>query len=410
MLISLMAVPLMAVHAGNEVDTKKTKCRVDMPYEGPETLQPLNFRDLKAVAIDMDRRVSESLAQHLQTSFAETVALTKATEASVSMYSARHGFWTHELSNSSADSEQIGTVTSSSPRLFWLASVGKMATSVLIAQLMEEKQLLAEDTLDHWLPNVSHAPLISIEHLLTHTSGLKNFNQIEQVINNREYQPPQQLLEIANLHEPDFCPGSSWYYSNTGYIALAMIAEQLDQQNYADIVAQRISKSLGLKQFQVLRPNNSGIALVLPEGRERKQLVAEFAGIHGAGSIVASTPDAMRFLAALLRGDLISDASLDDALATLYPLLDVKIGYGRGLMVMRFADKQKQHTWVGHSGGSEHGRALLIFDIGSQTYVSLALNANAPAEAITNTLLKTLRSYEALSKANSDNSGNKLPK
>jgi len=308
----------------------------------------------------------------------------------VSFYSSKHGYWSQQYSqNSDAEAK----------RLFWLASISKLATATIIGQLIEEKQLLPEDTIERWFPSVPNAELITIESLLTHTSGLRNFNQIESVIKDQNYQTPLALLAAASKHEPDFCPLTDWYYSNTGYLVLALIAEQLDEQPLSNIIEQRIGKPLGLSNFKVVGPNDPLESVVQPVPNadskvdaksSDKNFISEIASIHGAGSLAASTDDALILLAAYLRGELISDSSVNDSFKTLYPLFSEAIGYGRGIMVTRVPDPEQPTTWVGHSGGSPRGAALVTFDLKREAYMSIALNTQAPVEAIANALFKVL--------------------
>lgn len=357
-------------------------CEYGATYVGPAPLPGLALQSIRATKIDTSVAVSAKLSDALLAKFKETVALTSATEASVSVYSQRHGFWSHDYSSKPA--------LPKSERRFWLASIGKLATAVIIGQLMEEKQLLPNDTLERWFPDLPNASLITIEQLLTHTSGLKNFNQIESVIRKTGYKTPQSLLATVAAQRPDFCPGSDWYYSNTGYLVLALIAEQLDEQPYPEIIERRIAKPLGLSNFTVVQARDKLDSVVLPNDIDGREFIAEIAGIHGAGSIASSTDDVLKFLAAYLRGELINDTLLNDSLSTLYPLFSDVMGYGRGIMVSRVPDAEQPSIWVGHSGGSGNGKALIIFDLEREAYVAVALNTTSPAEAIANALLKVM--------------------
>lgn len=358
-------------------EERRLQCHFGAVYKGPSLLAPLFLEEVPAHKPNFENAVDTNLANLLDDTFKQTLALTSASKSSVVIHSHQYGTWAMGDSN----------------RPFWLASIGKLATAIIIGQLIEEKQLLPGDTVERWLPDLKHGEFITIEHLLLHTSGIKSFDQIEAITSQRGFKATNLLIDLANEAGPDFCPGTDWNYSNTGYLILALIAEKLDEKPYHQIVEQRIAKPLGLSNFQVLTAKSKVDSLVIPDSKNRNEFIAEIAGIHGAGSIVADMQSSITFLAAYLRGELISDDAINDSLRHLHPLFEQHTGYGRGIMVTRVPDAERPSTWVGHSGGSEIGKALLVFDLQRQTYLAIALNAQAPAEAIANTLFKVLDSY-----------------
>ncbi len=358
--------------------TYAQSCTFGAPFVGPAITESLNARSIYASKPDFSNPVSTPLAHALEKRFEETLQRTQASEASISLYSPEHGFW----------SNSRGNTAQSKP--FWLASIGKLATAIVITQLIEEKQLLPDDTIDRWFPEIPQSDLITIDQLLRHTSGLHNFNHIDSVRNQREYKSPAYLLEKSVDQGLDFCPGTDWNYSNTGYLVLARIAEKLDEKTYANIVQDRIASPLNLSSFKVISQDSDSNTIVTPVTTSAPEFRNDIAGIHGAGSIVSTTNDAITFLSAYLRGQLISDSNIADSLQRLYPVFSSNAHYGRGVMVIHVPDPDHPTVWVGHSGGAPDGKALLMFDLTRKTYLALALNVQAPAEAIANAVLKEL--------------------
>lgn len=351
-------------------------CSYGLPYVGPKTLEPLNSRDVYASKPDFQRTVSSGLAASLEQNFDEMFNLTDASAASVSLYSPEHGYWS---SSKGADAKP-----------FWLANIGKLATAIVITQLMEEKQLLPEDPIDRWFPEIPDSQLITIDQLLRHTSGLHHLNDIESIQNEAGQNPSSDLLKASIAKGLDFCPGTNWKYSNTGYLVLAKIAEKLDERSYAEIIQHRISNPLKLQSFRVTEHGSDLSGVTMPQTRQGTAFITKLARRQGAGSIVSTTNDAIILLSAYLRGEMVSDSSIADSFVSLYPQLDSSSSYGRGIMVTQIPDIEHPTTWVGHSGEASDGKALLIFDLVRKTYLAITLNTQAPADAIAASLLKQL--------------------
>lgn len=68
----------------------------------------------------------------------------------------------------------------------------------------------------------------SIDHLLTHTSGIYSFQSDPVLRASPGYKPPEELISTARNHGNGFCPGEYWSYSNTGYVMLGRIIEQIE--------------------------------------------------------------------------------------------------------------------------------------------------------------------------------------
>src|SRR5437773_1334146 len=117
---------------------------------------------------------------------------------------------------------------------FRLASVTKQMTAAAIMLLVRDGRLRYEDTLTKALPGFPpYGSGVTIRHLLTHTSGLPDY---EQLMENAEqekgslWSPERQILdhEVLALLEKEthglFAPGLSWAYSNSGYVVLGLVA------------------------------------------------------------------------------------------------------------------------------------------------------------------------------------------
>jgi CubicO group peptidase (beta-lactamase class C family) len=253
---------------------------------------------------------------------------------------------------------------------FAINSMGKMFTSVLIMQLIEEGKLRLDDSIDKHLPNFEHtkASEITIHHLLSHRSGLPDYflNQLRGEIPFGLDQ--SEILERIISMEMDFEPDTAFQYSNTGYILLADIIMKYRSGNFEEILTKYIFSVLGMNQSSVT---------------DKTKMTAYFSGdgsinyysdemeLVGDGQGGSSLKDMYLFLSALgseklLKPDswelIFTPHSLPSEVpeGAWPPPHQDPYGYGFGLMPVK-ADG-KTYTMVGHGGagyGSNYAGRIL---------------------------------------------------
>ncbi|MDT0345321.1 serine hydrolase domain-containing protein [Streptomyces litchfieldiae] len=206
---------------------------------------------------------------------------------------------------------------------FRMASTGKALVATVVLQLVDEGRLALDDTVDHWLPglvdgNGNDGRRITIRQLLQHTSGIHDdipgFTTPQEYYERRyDTYTPEQIVEQAMRHRPDFPPGTGWSYSNTGYVLLDMIVEKITGRPWHQEIEDRILKPLGMDRTYLAgstptlrRPHANGYQ-VFPSG-ERVDVTEEI--IPDPGGYVSTTADINRFFQALLGGELLSPARL----------------------------------------------------------------------------------------------------
>lgn len=209
---------------------------------------------------------------------------------------------------SNDDREYAATAGSSHPgadQRFRVGSVTKTFTAAIVLQLVAEGRLRLSDTLEQHLPGiVPVAKRITIRQLLQHTSGLANVTDyptwLEQASKSASTQP-LGTMRFAASKPLVFQPGSRWGYSNTNYIALGLVIENVTGETYRQELAERILEPLGLESTE------------LPLERRPRDLDDEGENPNlpwSAGALVSNTNDLARFFSALLGGRLLSEESL----------------------------------------------------------------------------------------------------
>ena len=352
-------------------------CRSKPEYVGPMLRAPLRIEAFPSVKIAPQHTVAPDLAIMLDKRFVQMVEnQTDASSASIAIWHPDKGYW--------ASSYGL-----KKDKPFWWASVGKMATATVIHQLIDEKRLSLDDKLSKWLSDFPNANLITIRQLLTHTSGVSDFYEDKQFREKRGIKTVTEILTVSAKHGSTFCPGTDWFYSNTGYILLGYIAEMIEDKPFAEIVEKRISEPLSLAAFSVISNSDSTDSIVAPKGTNAPS-VSEIGSLYGAGALKSSPKDMMLFLSAFLQGNLTTNTIRDESLRTLYPMFGQPMNYGQGIMVYDVPDPDKPTVWLGHAGGSDNAKGLVLYDVERKAYVVVVLNQHAHAEAIANVLLKAL--------------------
>lgn len=150
-----------------------------------------------------------------------------------------------------------GTPMKPSDRLL-LGSVGKTYASAVALQMIHENKFSLDDTLDKffgkepWFPRIAHASSMTVRHLMTHTSGLVRYEFNPKFTQDLSANPDKVWTGVDRLSylfdaKPPFAPGADWQYSDTNYIVLGMIIEQVSKNSFYDEARKRLLVPFGLK-------------------------------------------------------------------------------------------------------------------------------------------------------------------
>jgi CubicO group peptidase (beta-lactamase class C family) len=259
---------------------------------------------------------------------------------------------------------------------FNLGSMNKMFTAVAIAQLAEAGKLSFDDPLARFLPNALpkiDAQKIKIKHLLTHTSGLGDYI----------FTPEMEKLSTARFRSVDdwmgrvkddtlaFEPGTSWHYSNTGYLVLGKVIEQITGLSYFDYIRKYIYSPVGMintdsYEADKVVPNLSiGYSKVgtSAEGGWRNNLFSHVVKGGPAGGGYSTVEDLFKFAIALRSGKLVSKPFVDLLMSPKTELNSPNYGYGFEIARGR----------VGH-GGAAPGISSTLVIYPDEGYVVVVLS------------------------------------
>jgi len=200
---------------------------------------------------------------------------------------------------------------------FKIGSISKQFTAAAIFMLEEQGKLSLEDSILKYLPNYSMDYRdVKIKHLLSHTSGIKNytgFNNGKKLI--RDSYTPQELVDII-LNKPlDFKPGDEWKYSNSGYTLLAVIIEKITGETYRKFIKENIFQLAGMENTYFANDESVFPKLVKGYRMDVEELkTAEYMSMthtYGAGDIISNVDDMANWNKALISEKIISKKNLN---------------------------------------------------------------------------------------------------
>ena len=243
---------------------------------------------------------------------------------------------------------------------FRIGSITKTFTATVVLQLVGERKLRLGDSVERWLPGlVPNGDHITIRQLLQHTSGLFDYAEDPRIAEpylqgDLEFVwRPRQLIAIATEHPPLFPPGTSWSYSNTGYVLLGLIIRAATHSSVQQQLQTRILRPLGLRHtsFPVTNPHIAGPhAHGYQLGAGPGGTPLDFTGLSpswawATGNMVSTVDDVAHFHRALLRGRLLPPGLLRAMQTTVATGSGFR--YGLGLVSIELPCG----TFWGHEGG-----------------------------------------------------------
>jgi D-alanyl-D-alanine carboxypeptidase len=263
-----------------------------------------------------------------------------------------------------------------------------MLTAVAVLRLGEENRLSLADPISRYVAGVPNGDLITIEHLLAHTSGLFSANEEKRVRASRGPQKLEDELAVLRRHGAMFCPGERWRYSNSGYALLGAVIEKVVGQPFARSASELVLASLKPSSLRVLSSGEAAGDLAPLKAGDPKAVVVQPSWTGAAAGLAGRAEDMNRFLQASLGPGLLTDGTRRQRLARLHPMFDEGRFYGLGLMVYRPPGTDLH--WIGHGGGSPGANAISIWSPRDQAFVSVALTGDGSATATANLLLRAL--------------------
>jgi len=227
-----------------------------------------------------------------------------------------------------------------------IGSVTKQFTAAAVMRLAEDGALSLDDRVRDWVPELHvRYDAVTIEHLLTHTSGMAEYT--DKLESAWEPLTQEQVLAIINAQPAWFAAGNHFLYSNAGYFLLGMILERASSMTYGHLLEELFFDPLGLQRTSycgTYSPAPSGYFL---DGDEVVSVPAADPSLTFSAGAICSTPDdLLRWTLALAHGHVVSPESYERMTTPVDPRLSPPIGYGFGLALSDLDDRRR----IWHNG------------------------------------------------------------
>jgi CubicO group peptidase (beta-lactamase class C family) len=267
-----------------------------------------------------------------------------------------------------------GNIPNTTSTIFEAGSVSKQFTAFSILLLESEGKLKLTDDVRKYVPELpAYEAPITIQQLLNHTSGLKDWGSVGSLTGfprgSRDYTIPLALHIMCQQKSTNFKPGSEYSYSNSNYTMLTIIVERVSKQTLEQFTAERLFKPLGMSStrwrsnFRDIVPNR---AQAYSRNENGYELNMPFEHIYGHGGLLTTTSDLLKWNQLLEKHDAVYTKRIEHG-----RLNDGKeIAYAAGIQhgnVNGVAEIQ-------HSGATAGYRAWLAYYPSEKLTVALLSN------------------------------------
>ncbi|KHJ36623.1 penicillin-binding protein 4* [Pedobacter glucosidilyticus] len=239
--------------------------------------------------------------------------------------------------------------------VFQIGSMTKQFTAIAILMLEEQGKLDVKQTISAYIPDYPSGDAITIHHLLTHTSGIKDFTKIKSLkdIAQKEISP-KMLIDFFKNEPVDFKPGVKFEYNNSGYVVLGYIIELVSGESYEEFINKYIFKKAGMHQSyyasdrQILKNRASGYQK--KENGYVNKTIISYSIPFASGSLMSTTNDLLKWQNALTHNTLLSNKFSKKAFTKYKLNSGEELNYGYGWHL-----KEINKTLSREHGGSIFG-------------------------------------------------------
>jgi CubicO group peptidase (beta-lactamase class C family) len=290
---------------------------------------------------------------------------------------------------------------------FRMASHSKLFTATAIMQLREQGKLRLDDPVSKYLPwfQVKTAeaedPPITIEELLTHSSGLPR--EANSHWTTFEFPTTEQLRGLMAERQAPFSPEVRWKYSNLAYSIAGLVIESVSGQTWADYVQQHIYQPLGMTSSSVDK-NVDGLAVgygrIMPDHSRAVNPFIDARGMGAATGITSTVEDMARFVSAQFRKGRMGGRQIlsTGSLREMHRVRVLENNWTQGNAIGFAVRRERDKVYVSHGGSYPGYQTNTLIQLDGKVGVIVLTNADdANPGAMATQLMNTVG--EAVAKA-----------
>lgn len=270
---------------------------------------------------------------------------------------------------------------------FAIGSVTKQFTAMAVMQLVEKGLINIKDKASKYLPEMPHGDLITIENLLTHTSGLANYTDLKDFfLMDSDGISPMDMVDLIKDMPLEYTPGDGFKYSNTNYLLLGIIVENITDMSLEKYLEEKIFTPLGMI--------NTGTTYGLKNNIHDATAYAGYLDVvpvddsvllrkaYGAGNLYSTVEDLYRWDRALNTEKLVKKETMNQIFQEYVDISDTA-SYGFGWMIEN-AEKGKEIFHGGNTLGFTSNIARYVDE--DLTIIVLTNNGYYDVNSITDDL------------------------
>lgn len=254
-----------------------------------------------------------------------------------------------------------------------IGSITKMFTAAIIFQLAEENKIDLSNKLSSYFPQLPNSKSITISSLLYHRSGFPDFMKDHELIKSITSHPntKEEMLAYFSKMKTDFEPEKKAEYSNTNYVLLGYIIENICGKPFGDVLNERITSKIGLDNTysgnKINVDKNECYSFLYSDKWEQRPDI-DISNAHAAGAIVSTPTDLIKFIEALFSYKLTSKRSINQ-------MITIKDDFGMGVDSLKIEALNK--VGYGHSGRLGEYRSLLFYFPDDSLAIAFCTNGTA---------------------------------
>lgn len=219
--------------------------------------------------------------------------------------------------------------------VFQIGSMTKQFTAIAVMMLEEQGKLSVNDAVSKYVADYPLGDKITIHHLLTHTSGIKDFTKMKSLREIAQKEMTSKMMVDFFKNEPvDFAPGEKFDYNNSGYVLLGHIIEVVSGESYEDFIEKNIFQKLEMNQSlfasdrQVIKNRANGYQK--KESGYVNKTIINYSVPFSSGALMSTVNDMLKWQNALTKNKLINAESSKKAFSKhqLNNGVELKYGYG----------------------------------------------------------------------------------